>query len=70
MIAVTNASKTNLVERGIDAAKIDVVTNGVDTERFAVRDKKASLAQELGLAGKFVAGYIGTHGMAHALKRC
>lgn len=26
------------------------------------------LAGQLGLTGKFVAGYIGTHGMAHALE--
>ncbi|HNR84921.1 glycosyltransferase family 4 protein, partial [Ottowia sp.] len=45
-----------------------VVTNGVDISRFNPREKDAELVRELGLDGKFVAGYIGTHGMAHALE--
>ena len=44
-----------------------VVTNGVDSARFQPRPRDADLARQLGLEGKFVAGYIGTHGMAHAL---
>ncbi|WP_339831362.1 glycosyltransferase family 4 protein [uncultured Parvibaculum sp.] len=68
IVAVTHAFRDNLIARGIDGAKIHVVTNGVDTSRFAPREKDSGLAAELGLEGKFVAGYIGTHGMAHALE--
>lgn len=68
IIAVTHAFRENLIGRGIDGAKIHVVTNGVDTSRFAPRKKDADLVALLGLEGKFVAGYIGTHGMAHALE--
>lgn len=67
IIPVTQAFKRNLVERGIDSTKIHVVTNGVDTSRFQPLPKEAALQQELGLEDKFVAGYIGTHGMAHGL---
>ncbi len=67
IVVVTHSFKRELEARGIDGAKIDVVTNGVDTTRFHPMAKDASLTQELGLEGKFVAGYIGTHGMAHAL---
>jgi glycosyltransferase involved in cell wall biosynthesis len=42
IISVTHAFKRNLVERGIDPHKIRVVTNGVDTTRFAMRPWSAS----------------------------
>ena len=68
IVSVTHSFRRTLGARGIDMAKIDVVTNGVDITRFSPRPKDADLERELGLAGCFVAGYIGTHGMAHALE--
>lgn len=67
IVSVTQSFKRNLVGRGIDGNKIAVVTNGVDVSRFKPQARDAELESELGLTGKFVAGYIGTHGMAHAL---
>src|SRR5690606_21791417 len=55
------------IRRGIDGGKIEVVTNGVDSSRFSPRPRDTALAAQLGLQGRFVAGYIGTHGMAHGL---
>jgi glycosyltransferase involved in cell wall biosynthesis len=48
---------------------IAVIKNGVDLSRF-VSDPEAAdaLRAEHGLAGKFVASYVGTHGMAHGLQ--
>lgn len=68
IISVTNAFKSTLVDRGVDGGKINVVTNGVDLTRFHPQPKDPELTDSLGLEGKFVAGYIGTHGMAHALE--
>lgn len=68
IVSVTNAFRDNLIARGIDGAKIHVVTNGADLDRFLPRNKDAALLSALGLQGKFVAGYIGTHGLAHALE--
>ncbi len=68
VVAVTESFRRNLVARGIDGDKIHVVTNGVDLTRFAPMVRDPELAERLGLADKFVAGYIGTHGMAHALE--
>jgi colanic acid biosynthesis glycosyl transferase WcaI len=65
--ALTHAFKQNLVGRGIDADKISVVINGVDTWRYGPRARDPELARETRLADKFVVGYVGTHGMAHAL---
>ncbi len=67
VIAVTDAFKTNLMNRGIEAEKIEVVTNGSNLELFYPREKDADLLKELHLEGKFIVGYIGTHGMAHSL---
>ncbi|MCH4543998.1 glycosyltransferase family 4 protein [Ochrobactrum sp. A-1] len=68
IVVVTNAFKANLKARGIDEKKIHVVTNGADLSRFQPMEKDAKLVGRLGLGGKFVAGYIGTHGLAHALE--
>jgi glycosyltransferase involved in cell wall biosynthesis len=68
IVAVTHAFKARLCERGIAGDKIDVVTNGVDMSRFQPRAKDAALVADLGLQGRFVAGYVGTHGLAHHLE--
>ena len=67
VVALTPAFKENLVGRGIAADKIAVIPNGVDIWRYGRRDKDAGLAKTWGLEGKFVVGYVGTHGMAHGL---
>jgi glycosyltransferase involved in cell wall biosynthesis len=67
VVAVTDAFKTNLINRGIDANKIEVVTNGSNVELFSIREKNHELLKSLGLENKFIIGYIGTHGMAHSL---
>lgn len=67
IVSVTNSFRDILIARGIDKNKISVVTNGVDIGRFTPRPKDADLVTRHQLEGKFVAGYIGTLGMAHAL---
>ncbi|MAT10372.1 MAG: glycosyltransferase WbuB [Rhodopirellula sp.] len=68
IVSVTESFKANLIRRGIDKYKISVVTNGVDLARFVPVKKDITLMQSLNLNKKFVAGYIGTHGMAHGLE--
>lgn len=68
IVSVTHSFREALVRRGVDGDKIDVVTNGVDMMRFSPRPKDTALERELGLQDCFVAGYVGTHGMAHALE--
>ena len=45
------------------------LVNGVDIDRYGKRPRGAELAARLGCFDKFVIGYIGTLGMAHALER-
>jgi glycosyltransferase involved in cell wall biosynthesis len=69
IVTVTETFKRELIARGIDGGKIHVVINGVDPARYSPRPKDAELTRELGLEGKLVVAYMGTHGMAHALHR-
>lgn len=69
IVVLTPAFRDNLVRRGVPLAKIDVVINGVDLQRYRPQPKDPSLLEDWGL-GKpsLVVGYLGTHGMAHALE--
>ncbi len=68
IVTVTHSFRSILVGWGIDPNKIKVITNGVDISRFQCQPKNSDLLKSLGLEGRFVAGYIGTHGMAHGLE--
>lgn len=67
IVVVTNAFKENIAARGISKAKINVVKNGVVLHNYKVQSKSEKLLKELNLQGKYVVGYMGTHGMAHKL---
>ena len=69
IVSVTESFREDLVSRGIPREKIHVVINGVDLDRYEPKPRDADLEREFGLGGKFVAGYMGTHGMAHALPK-
>ncbi|RMA79531.1 glycosyltransferase family 4 protein [Umboniibacter marinipuniceus] len=70
IISVTHSFKSELIERGVDGSKIKVVLNGVDLSKYEpATEKSANFANQYDLKGKFVAGYIGTHGLAHALDK-
>ncbi|WP_029859794.1 glycosyltransferase family 4 protein, partial [Vibrio parahaemolyticus] len=69
IISVTHSFKDELIKRGINGEKVDVVLNGVDLTRYKPTiGKDSELEIHYNLEGKFVAGYIGTHGMAHGLE--
>src|SRR5579859_1241851 len=67
--ALTQSFKKNLTARRIDPEKIHVVINGVEMSRFSPRPRDFEVAREFGVENCFVAGYIGTHGVAHDLAR-
>lgn len=66
--ALTPAFKDDLVRRGIEPDKIAVVVNGVDLPRYAPTPRNPEVEAEFGLEECFTVGYVGTHGMAHALE--
>ena len=67
IVVVTDTFKENIAARGISKAKIDIVKNGVVLYNYPVREKSPELLKKHDLEGKFVVGYLGTHGMAHKL---
>lgn len=68
IVPVTDSFKAYMIGKGIEANKIAVVKNGVDLAHYTPVDGAPALAEELGLTGKFVVSYFGTHGMAHHLE--
>ncbi|NLA68345.1 MAG: glycosyltransferase family 4 protein [Gammaproteobacteria bacterium] len=69
IISVTESFREDLVSRGVPRHRIHVVINGVDLDRYEPRPRCSELEAEFNLAGRVVAGYMGTHGMAHALPK-
>ena len=69
IVAVTDSFKKNLIARGIPASKIQVIKNGVDLTFFQPKKAPAVLREEIGAGDRFVAAYIGTVGMAHAVDK-
>jgi glycosyltransferase involved in cell wall biosynthesis len=68
VVPVTRSMGRHVEACGVPHARIRVVMNGVDLTRFREPNRDPELARSLGLEGKFVAGYLGTHGMAHPLE--
>jgi glycosyltransferase involved in cell wall biosynthesis len=69
IVVVTAAFRNQIAGRGIPAEKIHVIPNGADLSWCAPRPRDAAFVRDQALEGKFVIGYIGTHGMAHGLER-
>ena len=67
IVVVTDSFKKTLIHRGVPESKIFVIKNGVNKKLFAPIAKDEAIIEKLGLNGKKVIGYIGTHGMAHKL---
>ena len=60
VIAITEGLRDEMIDRGVDGAKITVVPNGVDSQRFTPLERDNELAHELGLEDKVVIGYVGS----------
>jgi len=69
VVTVTESFRKNLVERGIDPAKVVTVTNGADTSYWTPGSDGSAVRSEHGLQDRFIVLYIGTHGISHALGR-
>jgi glycosyltransferase involved in cell wall biosynthesis len=68
IVSLTNSFKRHIASRGVQLERIEVIMNGADQERFIPQTRDNAFREEHGLTGKFVASYIGTHGMAHGLR--
>jgi glycosyltransferase involved in cell wall biosynthesis/uncharacterized heparinase superfamily protein len=68
IVSLTQSFVPHIAERAGNPAKIAVITNGVDVSHFKAATDRGNTKRELGLDEKFVAAYVGTHGMAHGLE--
>jgi glycosyltransferase involved in cell wall biosynthesis len=69
IVVVTDAFAAHIGRLGIERDRIDVIKNGVKLAFFKSRPAEVeSLKAELGIEGRFVVSYFGTHGMAHKLE--
>lgn len=71
IIVVSQVLKDSLVHQGINAEKIVVNPNGVDTDRFnpaVLVDSRRSIRKKLGLEDAFVFGFIGSFSVWHGIE--
>ncbi len=67
IVTVGAGYRQNMIAKGVPPEKIDIVTNGVDSELFTPRPADPELLRRLGLTGKFIVIFAGTIGMASGL---
>jgi glycosyltransferase involved in cell wall biosynthesis len=67
IVSVTDSFVAHIAERGGTREKIAVIKNGANLELFTQAGDEEDCKRQYGLAGRFVAAYVGTHGMAHGL---
>jgi len=68
LVPVTDAFQRHMESKGIPSSKITVIKNGADLSLYKPVAGQNPITKELGLEGKFIAAYFGTHGMAHHLE--
>ena len=67
LIVVSEELKAYCVGQGVEEARIQVIPNGVDTERFHPQLDGAAQRRALGLDGRFVAGFVGSFSPWHGI---
>lgn len=69
IVCLTEGIQQNIIDKGVDATKTCLVTNGIDLDLFNKSNFKDrdSLKSSLGLGNKIVAMYLGAHGKYNAL---
>ena len=59
-VAICQGLRDEIVERGVPAERVIVAPNAVDAELFVPMPRNDDLAEELGVSGRVVIGYIGS----------
>jgi glycosyltransferase involved in cell wall biosynthesis len=67
IVTVGDGYRGKLVERGVDAQRIDVIPNGVDLGAFAAGADGSGVRERYRLGDHFVCAYLGTIGMGCGL---
>ncbi len=67
IVSVTDSFGPHIEERLKRPKSISVIKNGVNFSLFAKANDEEQVKDRFGLRGRFIAAYVGTHGMAHGL---
>ena len=67
VVVVTNAFGDRLAAQGVARSKLAVIPNGADTHFFAPASDGHEVRAAMGLDGRFVVAYVGSHGLSHGL---
>ena len=67
VVVVTQSFADRLAAQGVPSDKLVVIPNGADTHLFAPGANQDAARSELGLNGRFVVAYVGSHGLSHGL---
>lgn len=67
IVSLTQSFQEHIQKQGVSIERISVIRNGVDLSFFQPTSKDKAYALRVGVKDKFVAAYVGTHGMAHGL---
>jgi glycosyltransferase involved in cell wall biosynthesis len=68
VVTVGKGYRDKLLERGVPAEGIDVITNGADLEFYCPGDADRAFRNKYDLEDKFTVAYVGTIGMASGLE--
>lgn len=68
IVTVGEGYRQELLKKGVPAAKMSVITNGVNPDQYMPRPPNEALKRELGIEQPFVCSYVGTIGMACGLQ--
>jgi len=60
VITITQALKDEMIKRGVPAEKIEILPNGVVSDRFKPLSKNIELAKKLNINNKTVIGFVGS----------
>ncbi len=58
VVTLSQSMRAEIVARGVEPERVFVAPNGVDVEAFCPGERSAQLTEQLGIADKFVFGYI------------
>lgn len=67
VVTVTERFRENLIRRGVPPHKVVTIPNGANLQFWDAARDDGGLRDRLGLRGRFVALYIGAHGISQAL---
>ena len=68
VVTVTESFRYVLIERGLQAQKVVTISNGANVDFFHPGERDNAVRSEHGLSDRFVASYLGAHGISHAVE--